>query len=65
MALLGPKLNCDFIFYDYEGYGYSGGEMHSRNLLRDIRAVYKYARQFFPGSAIYLLGESSKFSHHQ
>ena len=61
MTLLGPKLDCDFIFYDYEGYGFSGGEMHSRNLKRDLRAVYNYARQFYSGSSIFFVGESSTF----
>ena len=59
MEILGRELDCDFIFYDYEGYGYSGGEARCRNLPRDLRAVYNYARTLFPATSIYLAGESS------
>ena len=59
MCCLGSALDSDFIFYDYEGYGLSSGVPHSYNLPRDLRAVYEYARQFFEGKDIYLVGESS------
>ena len=59
MEPLGDALDTDYIYYDYEGYGCSGGAPHSYNLPRDLRAVYNYARTLYKGSAIYLAGESS------
>lgn len=59
MKILGSALDTDYIFYDYEGYGCSGGEAHSKNLSRDLRTVYEYALTLFDGKDIYLLGESS------
>ena len=59
MEPLGDTLDTDYIYYDYEGYGCSGGAPHSYNLPRDLRAVYNYARTLYKGSAIYLAGESS------
>jgi len=58
---LGKALDTDYIFYDYEGYGCSDGEAHSKNLSRDLRAVYEYARTLFDGKDIFLLGESSRY----
>lgn len=64
MVILGKEFNCDFIYYDYEGYGYSNGDPHGKNLPRDLKAVYDYARQFFAGEDIFLAGESSICYYH-
>ena len=61
MIILGDAFDADFIYYDYEGYGYSNGETHSHNLPRDLRAVYDYALQSYAGENIYFYGESSFF----
>ena len=59
MIFLSTELDCDIISYDYEGYGYSNGVASSKNLPRDLMAVYKYALEYYPRNAIYLIGESS------
>ena len=59
MEVLGSSLDCDIIFYDYEGYGYSTGEASCSNLPRDLRTVYNYTCSLFSPDKIYLMGESS------
>lgn len=59
MMLYARSLDMDCIYYDYEGFGCSDGFTSCDCLERDIRVVYDYARQFFKGEDIFLLGESS------
>ena len=61
--MLGTVLDCDYVIYDYEGYGCSDGVAHGSNLPRDLRCVYDYVRTLFAGKDIYLAGESSSLSH--
>ncbi|KAK8829043.1 hypothetical protein WA556_005600 [Blastocystis sp. ATCC 50177/Nand II] len=58
MMLYARSLDMDCIYYDYEGFGCSDGFTSCDCLERDIRVVYDYARQFFKGEDIFLLGES-------
>ena len=59
MLVLGQQLDTDIIIYDYEGFGCSNGVATFHSLTRDLSAVYDYARQFFHGKDIFLIGESS------
>lgn len=59
IEVLGTLLDSDYVIYDYEGYGCSGGEAHGTNLPRDLRCVYDYVKTLFAGKDIYLAGESS------
>lgn len=58
MMLYAQTLDMDCIYYDYEGFGCSDGFTSCDCLERDIQVVYNYARQFFKGEDIFLLGES-------
>lgn len=59
MLVLGQELDTDIIMYDYEGFGCSNGVATYQSLTRDLFAVYDFARQFFQGKDIFLIGESS------
>ena len=37
---LGTRLNCNFLGYDYSGYGVSEGKSSGKNVYADIRAAY-------------------------
>lgn len=59
MLVVGHELDMDIIIYDYEGYGWSEGVAKNDSLTRDLSAVYDYARQYFQGKDIFMVGESS------
>ena len=44
---LGTKLNCNFLSYDYSGFGASEGKSSEKNVYADIRAAYGELRTRF------------------
>lgn len=58
--VLGSRLRCNIISYDYSGYGASGGSASERNIYADIEAVYQSMKQKFniPSTKIILYGQS-------
>lgn len=65
--VLGTRLQCNIISYDYAGYGASQGKPSEKNMYADIEATYHSmkTRYHIPESKIILYGQSiGKFFHH-
>jgi fermentation-respiration switch protein FrsA (DUF1100 family) len=58
--VLGTRLQCNIISYDYSGYGASQGKASERNMYADIEATYNSMKQRYriPESKIILYGQS-------
>ncbi|CAF0932004.1 unnamed protein product [Rotaria sordida] len=58
--ILGTRLQCNIISYDYSGYGASQGKASEKNMYADIEAAYKSIKQRYhiPESKIILYGQS-------
>ena len=58
--VLGTRLQCNIISYDYSGYGVSQGKPSEKNMYADIEATYKSMKQRYhiPDSRIILYGQS-------
>jgi abhydrolase domain-containing protein 17 len=58
--VLGTRLHCNIISYDYSGYGISQGRPSEKNMYADIEATYKSLKQRYqiPDSKIILYGQS-------
>jgi pimeloyl-ACP methyl ester carboxylesterase len=58
--ILGTRLRCNIISYDYSGYGASEGKASERNMYADIEATYNSMKQRYhiPESKIILYGQS-------
>jgi fermentation-respiration switch protein FrsA (DUF1100 family) len=58
--VLGTRLQCNIISYDYSGYGASHGKASERNMYADIEATYNSIKQRYhiPDSKIILYGQS-------
>ena len=58
--MLGTRLQCNIISYDYSGYGVSQGKPSEKNMYADIEATYKSIKQRYhiPNSRIILYGQS-------
>ena len=60
LIVLGARLKCDIITYDYSGYGVSEGKASEKNIYADIEAVYQSMkkRSNLDASKIILYGQS-------
>lgn len=58
--VLGTRLQCNIVSYDYSGYGQSQGKASEKNMYADIEAAYKSMKQRYqiPESKIILYGQS-------
>ncbi|CAF1124652.1 unnamed protein product [Rotaria sp. Silwood1] len=58
--ILGTRLQCNIISYDYSGYGASQGKASEKNMYADIEATYNSIKQRYhiPESKIILYGQS-------
>ena len=58
--VLGTRLQCNIISYDYSGYGASQGKASEKNMYADIEATYNSIKQRYhiPESKIILYGQS-------
>jgi fermentation-respiration switch protein FrsA (DUF1100 family) len=58
--VLGTRLQCNIISYDYSGYGASHGKASEKNMYADIEATYNSIKQRYhiPESKIILYGQS-------
>lgn len=58
--VLGARLQCNIISYDYSGYGASQGKASEKNMYADIEATYQSIKQRYhiPESKIILYGQS-------
>jgi fermentation-respiration switch protein FrsA (DUF1100 family) len=58
--VLGTRLQCNIISYDYSGYGASHGKASEKNMYADIEATYNSIKQRYhiPASKIILYGQS-------
>ena len=58
--VLGARLQCNIISYDYSGYGASQGKASEKNMYADIDATYQSIKQRYhiPESKIILYGQS-------
>jgi fermentation-respiration switch protein FrsA (DUF1100 family) len=58
--ILGTRLQCNIISYDYSGYGASQGKASEKNMYADIEATYYSIKQRYhiPESKIILYGQS-------
>lgn len=58
--VLGTRLQCNIISYDYSGYGASQGKPSEKNMYADIEATYNSIKQRYhiPESKIILYGQS-------
>lgn len=58
--ILGTRLQCNIISYDYSGYGASEGKASEKNMYADIEATFNSMKQRFniSPSKIILYGQS-------
>jgi abhydrolase domain-containing protein 17 len=58
--VLGTRLQCNIISYDYSGYGVSQGKASEKNMYADIEATYKSIKERYQisNSKIILYGQS-------
>ncbi|CAF2607568.1 unnamed protein product [Rotaria sp. Silwood2] len=58
--ILGTRLQCNIVSYDYSGYGASQGKASEKNMYADIEATYTSIKQRYhiPVSKIILYGQS-------
>jgi hypothetical protein len=58
--ILGTRLQCNIVSYDYSGYGASQGKASEKNMYADIEATYNSIKQRYhiPESKIILYGQS-------
>eukprot|EP00042_Codosiga_hollandica_P037725 m.300566 g.300566 ORF g.300566 m.300566 type:complete len:322 (+) comp55212_c2_seq3:427-1392(+) len=57
---LAQSLKCNFMIYDYSGYGHSTGHPREANIYADIRAVWDFLQSRFgvPADRVILYGQS-------
>jgi abhydrolase domain-containing protein 17 len=60
LLVLGTRLQCNIVSYDYSGYGISQGKASEKNMYADIEATYKSIKQRYQisESKIILYGQS-------
>lgn len=58
--ILGTRLQCNIVSYDYSGYGASQGKPSEKNMYADIEATYNSIKQRYniSTSKIILYGQS-------
>ena len=58
--VLGTRLQCNIVSYDYSGYGASQGKASEKNMYADIEAAYQSMKQRYnlAESRIILYGQS-------
>ncbi len=59
--VLGTRLQCNIISYEYSGDGASQGKASERNMYADIQATYNSIKQRYhiPDSKIILYGQNN------
>ena len=60
LLVLGTRLQCNIVSYDYSGYGASQGKASEKNMYADIEAAYHSMKQRYhiDESRIILYGQS-------